>query len=206
MNTTIIMANGDFPTHPKPLAQLTQANTIIACDGAAEPLIANDYIPHVIVGDLDSLPEALKRDYANILVHDPDQETNDLTKAINWAISHAIKNICILGATGKREDHTLGNLGLLADYNHSVNAIIMTDHGTFEIIKTEKTLDCRPGQQISIFQLTPKTRITTKGLRYPLTEKSLNAWWQGTLNESIGEQITISCSAGEVLLFKEYVD
>ena len=53
----VILANGNFPTHPVPLQTLQGAKTIICCDGAAESLINSGRTPDIIIGDLDSLSE-----------------------------------------------------------------------------------------------------------------------------------------------------
>ena len=45
-----------------------------------------------------------------------DQETNDQTKAVNFLLAQGKRRIAIIGATGNREDHTLGNISLLSDY------------------------------------------------------------------------------------------
>ena len=46
----------------------------------------------------------------------PDQETNDLEKSLEYALEKGAKSVCILGATGKRFDHSLKNLSVLLKY------------------------------------------------------------------------------------------
>ena len=112
----VILANGDYPTHPIPLQILAYAPYIICCDGGANAYIDRGNVPDVIIGDGDSLSEENRRKYSHILHYISDQETNDQTKAVNFLLSQGKKNIAIVGATGKREDHTLGNISLLIDY------------------------------------------------------------------------------------------
>ena len=59
----VILAAGDFPTHPIPLGMLTKAaDRIICCDGAADRLLAAGFMPMAVVGDGDSIsPEARER-------------------------------------------------------------------------------------------------------------------------------------------------
>ncbi len=66
------------------MARLRDAEMIICCDGAAEKLVANGLKPDIIIGDLNSVSPGLKERYSYILVQDSYQETNDLTKAVNW--------------------------------------------------------------------------------------------------------------------------
>ena len=56
----VILANGDFPSHPVPLKQLSGADKIICCDGAAGALVSAGMEPDFIVGDLDSLDYAIR--------------------------------------------------------------------------------------------------------------------------------------------------
>jgi thiamine pyrophosphokinase len=201
---TVILANGSYPTHAVPVKYLEEADMIICCDGAAERLVSHGIEPGIITGDLDSVTPALKRKYKSILVTDADQETNDLTKAVKWCVSQGIKEIAILGATGLREDHTLGNISLLADYNRDLGAIMLTDTGSFRAFDHTVTIDSFPGQQVSIFSLDPGLAVTSSGLRYPLQNLKLASWWRGTLNEAKSDNFTLVFEGGNLIVFMKY--
>jgi thiamine pyrophosphokinase len=201
---TVILANGQYPSHTVPLRHLEEAELIVCCDGAAEELVAHGIEPGIITGDLDSVSPELKRKYGGILVYDADQETNDLTKAVKWCISQGIKEVVILGATGIREDHTLGNISLLADYNRDVRAVMLTDTGSFHVFYSSITIDSYPGQQVSLFSIDPDLAVTSQGLRYPLQNLKLTSWWRGTLNEAAGKNFTLEFEKGKVIVFMEY--
>ena len=74
------------------------------------------FIPDAIVGDMDSLNESIAGRFHDRIFKDKDQDTNDLTKAVAWCSERGYRDLVILGATGKREDHTIGNISLLAEY------------------------------------------------------------------------------------------
>ncbi|MBR2365028.1 MAG: thiamine diphosphokinase, partial [Lentisphaeria bacterium] len=151
---TVILADGDFPADPVPLSFLEKAERIVCCDGAALALVKHGMTPDAIVGDLDSLSEDFRKRYSECLVHVEEQEDNDLTKAFRYCMENGWKNIVILGATGKREDHTLGNLSLLADYSLQAEKIsLVTDHGIFIAVNSPGTFESSKGEQISIFAL-----------------------------------------------------
>jgi thiamine pyrophosphokinase len=201
---TVILANGSYPSHSLPLRLLAGADLIVCCDGAAEQLEAHGMEPGAIVGDLDSVSSVLKEKYKNVLYPDNDQETNDLTKAVKWCMSEGINEVAIVGATGLREDHTLGNISLLAEYSHDMKVKLYTDTGMFESFDETVTLESRPGQQVSVFSITPETAITSVGLRWQLNELKLRNWWQGTLNEALGNHFTLTFATGQILVFSEY--
>ncbi len=201
---TVILANGAFPVHPVPQGALHAADMIVCCDGAAEKLVAHGLEPAIIIGDLDSVPAAIKEKYAEILVLDSDQETNDLTKAVNWCISKGIKEVTILGATGIREDHTLGNISLLAEYSRRIDAVMLTDTGFFRVYDHSVSVASHPGQQVSLFSIDPTLKVTSSGLKYPLDGLTLHSWWRGTLNEAEGDSFCLEFDEGQIIVFLKH--
>ena len=201
---TVILANGDFPKHDIPLELLYNAEQIVCCDGATQSLLDVGLKPHFIIGDLDSISEDIKKEFSNILVYSAEQETNDLTKAVQFCIENNRKEITILGATGKREDHTLGNLSLLVDYVEKTDVQRLTDYGIFTPLLKTSTLESYRGQQVSIFSMTPETVFTFHHLRYPVRNRRLDCWWQGTLNEAENNRFKIEFDKGKVLVFRGY--
>ena len=185
MNTlfdAVIVANGEFPTHEIPLGILKNAKHIVACDGA----IKNVPQAEVVVGDGDSVPQ----EYHDRLIKIEEQEDNDLTKATRYCLSMKWHKIAYVGCTGKREDHTLGNIGLLMRYfrKMGVEGMMFTDHGFFTPSQGDRTFLSFPGQQVSIFNF-GSTRLESEGLKW--NSYAYKEWWQGTLNESLADQFTI---------------
>ena len=137
---TVILANGTFPTASQPLALLDNAARIVCCDGAAIALMESGRMPTAVIGDLDSISAELRQKLAPMTVHVTEQETNDLNKAFRYCLSQGWTDIVILGATGKREDHTLGNISLLVDFAQKVPSIKMvTDDGLTDIPSHDAT-------------------------------------------------------------------
>lgn len=199
-----VLCNGKFPEHPVPLKILDEAPEIVCCDGAAVKLLHYGREPYAIVGDLDSLPADLRTRFAGRVFHDPNQETNDLTKAVEWCRCRGAGEVVILGATGLREDHTVGNIALLAEYVDYIKVSMFTDTGIFVPLRQSASFDSRAGQQISIFAITPNTRISTEGLKYKVSDRCFTNWNQGTLNEATGNSFRINFDCGKLILFIEH--
>ena len=196
-----IVADGEFPTTKQPLELLAKVKHIIACDGAVQNLHKHGFKSDSIVGDMDSIPTELRNLYADRLLAITEQDTNDLTKAAIYARESRHKSVLIIGATGKREDHTLGNISLLIQYSEWFDEIEMiSDYGRFTPLRRSATLASTPGQQVSIFVPDNHTRITTKGLKWDVTGRVFTNWWQGTLNEASGEEFSIIFSEPEMPL------
>lgn len=203
---TAIMANGKFPDHPFPLGYLLNAKRVICCDGAADSLLDFGLEPFAIVGDCDSVHRKIAERYQDRLYRDDDQESNDLTKAVKWCSERGYNDIVILGASGKREDHTIGNISLLTDYAGFVSVRMVTDAGIIIPILESCKFESEKGQQVSVFSISPDTEITSAGLKYKLENKKLGNWWNATLNESEGSSFTLQFEEGKVLVFMKFID
>lgn len=199
---TVILANGNFPTHRIPLHILNHCEYLVACDGATNKLVDNGYIPHAIVGDCDSLSFTNKNRFANIIHREEEQETNDLTKAVSFCIKRGRKDIIILGATGMREDHTIGNISLLAEYLSSANVTMITNYGIFTAIDKDSIFETHQGQQVSLFPLDGQA-ISSIGLKYKIENQVYNRWWQATLNESEADEFIIK-TKGIVIVYRKF--
>lgn len=204
----VILAAGDFPTHPIPLKALQEADFVVCCDSAYAsyiPLLQ----PFVVIGDGDSLSETDKSALGDRWIHVAEQDYNDLHKAMAWATSHfplSSFNFQLLGATGKREDHTLGNISYLITFAEEYPGIrfeMLTDHGRFLAFRGERTFESFPGQQVSLFTPNPATAVTSDGLRWPLRDFHARLWWQATLNEALADTFSLSVT-GPVILFQSY--
>lgn len=197
----VILAAGDYPSHPIPCALLTDAEFVACCDSSADEYIANGGIPGIIVGDGDSISEENRKRFADILEFEEEQDYNDLTKTMRALRRRGITRVAIVGATGKREDHTLGNISLLLFYKEmGFDVRMFTDYGVFIPIHGNCTFDSFPRQQVSIFNFTAKG-LDSNGLVYPLSD--FTSWWQGTLNESQGNLFSIYAN-GSYITFLTY--
>ena len=199
----VVLANGEFPINQIPLSLLQRPISVVCCDGAIEALDKIGKTPLALIGDGDSVSEELKNKYLDRWHFIADQETNDLTKAMNFCIEKGFKEVAILGATGKREDHTLANISLLIEYSKQVNVRMFTDYGVFVPISQTTTLSSFAKQQVSIFSLDANNPLTSKNLRYPIENRKFKYWWEASLNEAIKENFTLF-TKGEVIIFQTY--
>lgn len=218
----VILADGDYPTAQYPLEILAGADTLICCDASVLKLQGRE--PDYIVGDMDTLGSHEQQKYNNIIHKCSCQETNDLTKAFSFALGlipqGSIGKIHILGATGGREDHTLGNISLLLEYtknygnsiapfgnlmHNGISVDIITDNGIFTPHHNSFEMNCKKGDQISIFAFDSTIQIESKGLLYPLDNVVFDLWWKATLNECSSDKFTLTFShSAPVLLFRAF--
>ncbi len=203
--STIILADGLFPTHPLELLYLKNAQQVVCCDGAAIKLLkSNIRKPDWIVGDLDSISSNIQAEFKDKIVIDSEQETNDLTKAFHFCLKKGWDKICFLGITGLSDDHNLANLFLLFDYAAKAKVIAPTGFGLFTVVEGDAELSSFVGQQVSFFCSDASTRVDCANLKWPLVNKNFEKIWAGSLNESISETLKLKASDGQVLVFQKY--
>lgn len=187
----VILANGLFPKAQQGLDLLKAADQLICCDGAADKLIAKGMSPHVIVGDMDSLSGEVREQYASIIIQSDDQESNDLTKAVHYCIEKGYSSVSILGATGLREDHTLGNISLMLEYYPRIEVQIISDYGIFFLVRSGEQVRSKLGEKISFFSIDNRVSVSSTGLLYQLNDLRLSNWYRATLNEATADQFTL---------------
>ena len=200
MDSIIILGNGAFPTKPYPLYLLDSAEGVVCCDGALEKWLSHDASarPLAVIGDMDSLPAALQERFSAMLVKVDEQDDNDQTKALRWVLENhpEVSEIVFLGATGLREDHTIGNLGLLMDYPRQFDLgdrrlSMVSDFGTAFVITDSCDLHLGEERRFSLFSADNSLRITSEGLQWPLDEVVFDAWWKATLNRTTAPIVSL---------------
>jgi thiamine pyrophosphokinase len=201
---TVLLANGPFPTGEVPLEVLRRARRVICCDGAADRLIAAGRDPDWIVGDMDSLSRETLERLRGRASQEREQQTNDLSKAFRFCVRRGWRDIAILGSTGGREDHTLGNLSLLVDFAERAVVMAFADEVLFTPVLGSTIFSSFPRQQVSVFAFSQGTRVYAEGLRYPMDRVPFTRWWQATLNESVGNSFKLVFEGGPLLVSQTY--
>ena len=203
----VVLGAGNYPQHCIPLALMRQCPRVVCCDGVAGEYIRTEgRLPWRIVGDGDSISAELKAQCSHILFLETEQETNDQTKATRLLHAEGITRIAYLGATGKREDHTIGNIALLLTYQRmGLDVRMYTDHGIFLLPGTEDgrqriAFSAPVGTAVSVWNFGAKN-LNSTGLQYRLYD--FDQLWQGTLNRTLLPQCTIEAD-GPFLVFLAY--
>lgn len=210
----VIIGNGDFPKKEYPRELLRRADVIVCCDGALKAFLRNrDSIftnhrdPDVVIGDMDSIPPKLFKEYSRITVKEEEQETNDQTKAFRYILEHfpQIKTVHILGATGRREDHTIGNLGQIMEYarlygasghpeEDQVYVDAVSDFSTAFALTDSCELFVGQGRAVSLFSPDNSLKIKSKGLVWKTDEVVFDNWWKATLNRASDDLVQLTFS------------
>jgi len=200
----LIIANGEPPRKHLLQSLSKEADVIVCADGGANTALKFGIKPDAIVGDLDSVhAEALVKFQKVPTYEDTDDETTDLEKAISWAVKHTYDHITVVGAAGKRLDHTVGNLGVLSKFYPDALVRFVDDLGEMMYVGKDLSFEAKRGDVISLIPLNRCEGITTAGLRYGLEDESLELGVrEGTSNVVIESPVSIKVKKGHLLLFK----
>lgn len=142
-------------------------------------------------------------------VHVTEQDSNDLSKALRFVLStyRDITSITILGATGKREAHTIGNLSLLMEYEKryhfwekGIETQMVSDYSTAFAVGDSCRLQVGEGRAVSLFTCDPGLKVRSEGLEWPLDEVVFDNWWRATLNRATADEIVLNLSHPAPLL------
>lgn len=207
--SAVIIGNGDFPKKEYPLYLLSRADYIVCCDGALDRYLrytrdrSMTHLPDAVIGDMDSISASSRKKYAHLAVKVDDQETNDQTKAFDYVIRtfKDVSEIIFLAATGKREDHTLGNMSLLMEYARrddvkasGIHIEMVSDYSTIIPVTDSTELDCGQGRSISIISPDSSLRIRSEGLQWPTDNVIFDNWWKATLNRASEDTVKLTFS------------
>lgn len=198
MNSTkvCLLLNGE---PPKAIPEATNYNLICATDGAYNTLQKLNIIPDFISGDFDSLkvlPENIE------IIHTPNQDFTDFDKILQILFDRHFNEIHVFGASGKEQDHFLGNLHTALQWKDKLNITFFDNHGFYFLAdKKVKLTNCK-GKNVSLFPFPNASGIITKGLQYSLNNESLFFGGRiGTRNRALEKDVEITFETGDLFLF-----
>lgn len=175
-----------------------QADLLVAADRGVEVCLEEELIPDILIGDLDSAPPAVLTEarmrIGEILKAPCEKNETDLELAAAVCVQRGADDICILGASGGRTDHLLGNLHVLLHLHFSgIKAKLEDENEIIRIIDGTARFTGIPGQTLSLIPAGKAARVSAQGLYYPLDELLLT--WddaRGISNRITDENVCIT--------------
>lgn len=175
----LIVANAPGAVDNRIAEVAALADYIVAADGGARPLGVAGIMPHLLIGDLDSVPASQLAAFAHagvrIAQFPREKDETDLELALHEAVALGATHIDLFGVLGGRWDHTFATIAMLCQpVLGNCHVRIYADDQTLCIVRRELTLDANVGDTVSLLPLTPTVDgITTYGLAYPLHRATL---------------------------------
>ena len=203
----VLFVNGENTFSASTREVAASADRRVAVDGGSRHLSALGLLPHIVLGDMDSIPAELfniyKKNGIELHLHPAHKDATDLELALELAIREGASKITLLGATGGRLDHTLGNLFLLTTcQSHGVHACIRDAGQSIYLVTDTLHLQGTTGDTLSLIPITSCVEgMTLTGLEYPLQNARLNfGSTLGISNVFIAPEVSVTVRNGQVLV------
>ncbi len=208
MKKCIILASGK-PPH-KIVITFFQKNgfdTLICADGGANIALKMSLTPDFIIGDLDSIKNEAVRKFKNTskIIQYKRQNDTDVEKCLKCAIKNKFDEALLIGVTGDRLDHTFCNLGIVLKFFSKIKLSVLAENSYLKPYTRDVRLKTQKGEIISLYGFDKKTKITSKGLKYPLKNISLPfGEKESTSNVSTSNSIQFKIRNGIIFIIRDF--
>lgn len=185
---------------------------ILAADSGMNALYAAAVTPDIIIGDFDSADKKIlaffqQNKEIDFCTLNPEKDDTDTEFAIRESIRRGADSITIIGGTGTRLDHVLGNISLLGiGLEEGVRMELLDAHNRICMINHSVTLKKKEqyGNYLSLIPYNGNvTGVTLKGLKYPLHDYTMGGFNSlGISNEIVDDEASIELTSGQLLVIE----
>lgn len=187
-------------------------DVVMAADSGMDFLYRTGILPDIIVGDFDSVDSQVldhfrQHEHIEICALNPEKDDTDTEHAIREAIRRGADDVTIIGGTGTRIDHVLGNIWLLGiGLEEGIKMQILDEHNRIRMVDKPIVLRKKEqyGKYLSLVPFSEKvTGVTLRGLKYLLSDFTMGGFNSlGISNEIVDEEASIDFSEGQLLLIE----
>ncbi len=210
VNRCVIIANGEVGDYEWHQSIMREDDFIVCADGGTRHALALGLIPHVVLGDFDSLSEEMKSALANtrcqFYEHPSEKDMTDTELALQFCLAKSPKEIIFVGTLGTRYDHGLSNIFLLAKIPDGILGKVINEQNEIMLLKEKVSLHGAPGNFVSIVPISPQIKgVSTKGLKYLLQNATLELGTsRGVSNEMVADDAVIEIREGWALVIRAW--
>ena len=203
----IIISGGNPPSKELMMQETTENTYIIAADSGANCLYEYNILPHLLLGDFDSIDKKafnyFKESNCIIDVYPTEKDFTDTEIAVQKALSMKPKEIVLLGCTGSRVDHLLGNIGMLQIcLEKGVPSCLKDENNSIRLFDTPITLKGSIGELFSVQSYGDEVvGLTIEGAKYPLNNYNLKIGQSISIsNEFATSQVELKFKSGTLMV------
>lgn len=224
MKRCVIVGGAPIENYDRIKGYLRDDDFIIYCDCGLKHRERLEVKPDLIVGDFDSYEKsklggisinmenatATDEDSSEVIELCPVKDDTDTSHAVTVAIERGFEDFLLVGMTGRRMDHTLGNVYILHRLDElNKKALMADDYSEMSIVNRETVSIDDSMPFFSLINITGKARgITIKNAKYPLENGEIVQFHNdlGVSNEVLpGMMASISVKEGKLLLIRDIV-
>lgn len=186
---------------------LPPADLVVAADRGAEHAALFGLVPDLVVGDLDSVSAetitSMEMAGVRIERHPIGKDQTDLELALTAAMDLGATAVTIVATASGRPDHAMANLlTAAAERWAGLDVDLLVDSSRAWVVRRRLDLAVPVGSVVSLIAVGgPATGVTTTGLRWPLSDGSLEPGvGRGLSNEVTGVHATVEVADGTILV------
>ncbi len=203
----LIIGGGELPSQELLTKEYSQSDYVICADKGGEYLLNHNLMPHLLIGDFDSISaESLNRFIEEKVIverYPVEKDFTDTELCVMKALEYNPKEIVMLGCTGSRVDHVIGNIGLLnLCLQKGIKAYIKDKHNEIFLLDKPYNFKREIGDIISLQAFTEEVQgLSISGVKYPLKGYNLKSWSPYTVsNVILNEEVSITLEKGILMV------
>ncbi|AEH51157.1 thiamine diphosphokinase [Pseudothermotoga thermarum] len=200
----LLFLNGKYGEREE--IKLDPTDLLIAVDGGVKFLLSRGLLPHIFVGDADSVDQSqlkmLEKSGCEVMLYPQEKDEIDAELAIEEAIKRQAQQIIVVGWKGDRIDMILALIYLMARCKVPIKAV--SDDLEMGTVSGEALLEAEVGEKWSILPICgDASKVTLKGFKYNLCEAVMPCLKPfGVSNVALSNRVFISVKEGKVVYFR----
>lgn len=203
---TLIFANGEFKPGEWIAPYVEEAETLIGVDGGTRHMLDLDLRPDWVIGDFDSLSEAIQMQLeaqgTRFRHFDVEKDETDLELALLHAAEQGSEPLYVAAALGARLDQMLANILLLAHASLGEKRVVLiAPHQKAWLVRGQTRIKGTAGDRVSLIPLGGDVHVVrTTGLKWVLEKEWLRFGpARGISNEMSAGEASVEIDAGTLL-------
>ncbi len=207
MKRCVIVGGADIGDPESITALFRPDDVFVYCDSGLRHRDLLKRTPDLIIGDFDSYC-LTEEDGAELIVLPREKDDTDTAFAVKEMLRRGYEEFLLIGATGGRIDHTLGNLSLLMLLDSAGAHGTIADERSLITIANSNAPASVSGEWAYFSLLAAggrATGVTVTGAKYPLTDAVLTPDFPlGVSNEVLpGQTAEIRMNGGRLFLIRD---
>ena len=203
MSTFAILLGGEIKPTARLKSQLQGARAIAADSGIAHAKVLN-LIPELWVGDFDSASSEDEASYGQIerMEFPAEKDASDGDIAISEAFRRGATEIIMVGGFGGQFDHVIAHAAmLLAMTKREISCMITSgSEEAYGLTWETKLPGLAIGTRLSIVPMSDLKGLTIRGVKWPLSNKSVPFGSTHTLSNVVTSDVVIELTLGTGLI------
>ena len=202
MKKILIVANGPKVESRIMRQAVAECQIVVAADGGIVACQQTGIEPDYLVGDMDSVASDILFSKNTRKIYNPDQETTDMQKVLNFTRGLAADEIIVINAFGGRVDHTFANYLILEEFSREIPLQVYDNIGRLRFLRPGRIVVAdQVGKIASLWAFSGVENLNLSGFKYDLTEKNYATPFLGISNKIIKDKTTIVFKKGKLALY-----